>query len=370
MTKLLYITNQICGPGGLERVISIKTSYLVDNLDYQVHILTLNQGKEVLFYEFSTKITYHNIEVYGNIFQYVSAYKNGIKKIIQKICPDIILVCDDGLKGLLLPLILKKPCPIVYERHASKNIFKNSDTPNFFQNLKFKVLNFLMNLGAKKFDRFIVLTNGNLKEWNLNNLKVIPNPLSFYPKEKSSLKNKKVIAVGNHGFQKGFDRLLKSWELVIDKHPDWHLEIYGKIDKNRQHIKFAHKLRLTNNVSFFEPVKNIHDKYKEASIYALSSRSEGFGMVLIEAMAYGLPCVSYDCPSGPKDIIKDSQTGFLVENGNINLFSEKLTTLIDNFELRYHMGNSARLKAKMYMPDVIMSEWHSLFTSILENNKL
>tara|TARA_R110001583_G_scaffold107620_1_gene256223 strand:- start:7021 stop:8124 length:1104 start_codon:yes stop_codon:yes gene_type:complete len=363
--KLLYITNQICGAGGLERVLSIKATYLVDKLGYEVHIVTLNQNDKPLFYDFSSKIKHHDLFVKGNVFEYFKTYKFGLKSIIEKIQPDVISVCDDGLKGFFIPYITNKPCPMVYERHASKNIFKKRDRLSIYQSLKFKVLSLLMHIGAKTYDAFVVLTNDNLTEWNLSNLKVIPNPLSFYPKEKSNLINKRVISVGNHGFQKGFDRLLLSWKQVVNKHPDWVLEIYGKIDKEKKHIKLAEKLEISDNVSFFEPVKNIQDKYKEASIYTMSSRSEGFGMVLIEAMAYGLPCVSFDCPCGPKDIITEGEDGFLIQNGNINKFAEKLNALIENQELRFNLSTKARINAKNYLPNVIVPQWDKLFKSLL-----
>tara|TARA_R110002096_G_scaffold337215_1_gene530557 strand:+ start:1464 stop:2567 length:1104 start_codon:yes stop_codon:yes gene_type:complete len=363
--KLLYITNQICGAGGLERVLSTKASYLAENLEYDVHIITLNQGRASLFYDFSKKIKYHDLCVKGNIFEYFKSYKFGLKSKIKQIQPDIISVCDDGLKGFFTPYIVGKNCPMIYERHASKNIFKNSDRLGFVQNLKFKVLNKCMHFGARKYDVFVVLTNDNLTEWNLKNLRVLPNPLSFYPDQTAKLINKKVISVGNHGFQKGYDRLLQSWKLVLEKHPDWQLEIYGKIDAHEKHIKYAKELKINKNISFFKPVKNIHDKYKEASIYAMSSRSEGFGMVLIEAMAYGVPCIAFDCPCGPKDIITDNEDGFLVKNGDIAKFAEKLCVLIENQELRLKMGANARIKAKDFLPNKIVPQWDNLFKSLL-----
>ncbi|WP_445738573.1 glycosyltransferase family 4 protein [Mariniflexile sp.] len=363
--KILYITNGISGPGGLERVLSIKASYLAEKFGYKVHIITLNQGGASLFYDFSKKIEYHDIRVDGKIFEYYKKYRKGIKSTIKQIQPDIISVCDDGLKGFFIPYIIGKNCPMIYERHASKNIFKNRDQLRFFQNFKFKVLNKLMHFGARKYDAFVVLTNDNLTEWSLNNLKVIPNPLSFYPKAKATLINKKIIAVGNHGFQKGYDRLLLIWKSVINKHPDWQLEVYGKIDKEKKHIKLAEKLEISDNVLFYEPVKNIEVKYKGASIYVLSSRSEGFGMVLIEAMACGLPCVAFDCPCGPKDIITDGEDGFLIQNGNINEFAEKLNALIENQELRFNLSAKARINAKNYLPNVIVPQWDKLFKSLL-----
>ena len=99
--KILYITNGITGPGGLERVLSIKASYLADNFGYEVHIISLNEQNIPHFYKFSDKIIYHNIQTKGSYLTYLFSYLSGIKKIIKKINPDIISVCDDGLKGLL-----------------------------------------------------------------------------------------------------------------------------------------------------------------------------------------------------------------------------------------------------------------------------
>ena len=160
--KLLYITNGIKGSGGLERVLSIKASYLAESFGYKIHIITLNQGSASLFYNFSKKIEYHDLSVGGNIFKYYHTYRKGIKAIIKQIKPNVISVCDDGLKGFFLPYILGKPCAMIYERHASKNIFKNSDQLGYLQNFKFKVLNKLMHFGAVKYDVFVVLTNDNL----------------------------------------------------------------------------------------------------------------------------------------------------------------------------------------------------------------
>ena len=366
---LLYITNGINGSGGLERVLSIKASYLADIMGYNVHIIKLNQKNAPLFYKFSNKLIYHDIEVKGNIIKYLSDYRKGINSVVKSIRPDIISVCDDGYKGFYTPLIIGKHYPMVYERHASINIFKNTDRLSFIQNLKFKLLNKLMLLGARHYDAFVVLTKGNLKEWNLKNLHVIPNPLSFYPENQSSLKNKKVITVGNHGFQKGYDRLLKSWKQINNKYPDWQLEVFGKIDPDKKHIKLAETLSISDSVSFFNPVKNIQDKYNEASIYAMSSRSEGFGMVLIEAMAYGLPCVSFDCPNGPRDIITNKRDGFLIENGDIDTFSLKISALIEDEKLRVKMGGNARLKAEMYLPEKIIPQWDTLFSNLTNSNK-
>lgn len=365
--RLVYIVNRIDGPGGLERVLSIKASMLADHYGYDVHIVTLNQEENTLFYNFSPKLTYHNITVSGNPITYMYRYSSELKRVIKKLNPDIITVCDDGLKGFLVPLILGRPCPMIYERHVSKNIEIKQDKPSVFNKMitaaKFKIMNF----GGKFYTHFIVLTQGNLNEWNLKNIKVIPNPLSFYPEDKnvSTLLNKKVLAVGKHSFQKGYDRLLQSWKQVVEKFPDWTLDIYGTISEKEGLAKLANTLEINSSVNFYPPEKNIGEKYKETSIYVMSSRYEGFGMVLTEAMAYGVPCVSFDCHYGPSDIISDKENGLLVENHDIEGLANGINLLIENKETRMSMGKKARNDVQRYLPEKIVSDWNDLFKNLI-----
>jgi glycosyltransferase involved in cell wall biosynthesis len=366
--KLLYITNQICGAAGLERVLSIKASYLADKLNYEVHIITLNQYKTPLFYEFSDKLVHHDIIVKGNSFEYIKTYIIKLNAKVKEIKPDIISVCDDGLKGFLLPYILRKPCPMIYERHVSKNIEIQVNKVSFLKKIKTLLTYKMMNFAGSKFDKFVVLTEDNLKEWKLPNLKVINNPLSLYPTKTSNLSNKTVLAVGRQCYQKGYDLLLKSWKIIHEKHPDWKLEIYGKFEKGEPYKTIAKKLNIDDSVIFNEPIKNIGDAYQKSSIYVMSSRFEGFGMVLIEAMAYGVPCVSFKCPCGPEEIIDHNKNGVLVENGNIIKFAESIEKLINDEELRKQMGILAREKAKKYLPNEIMPNWDTLFRELIKSN--
>lgn len=367
--KLLYITNGINGAGGLERVLSIKASYLADHYDYDVTILSLNEGGNEPFYEFSSKIKSLSIPVLGNLVRYIKSYREGIKKVVGETNPDIILVCDDGLKAFFIPSILKTKIPIVYERHVSKEIEMNHEFP-FWKKALIQAKWKLMESLAQRFQKFVVLTQGNTKEWKtLKNLVVIPNPLSFFPEESSSLQTKKVIAVGKQGYQKGYDRLLPAWKMVQEKYPDWHLEIYGKIEPKANLKDIARNLKIRETVSFFPPEKDIKSKYLDASIYVMSSRYEGFGMVLIEAMACGLPCVSFDCNFGPSDIIRHDEDGLLVENGNIKALAEALFKLISHKHLRVEMGNSAKENVKRFRPETVVQEWDDLFKFLLDRKQ-
>ncbi len=362
--KLVYLTNHISGPGGLERVISLKANYLVRHFDYEIHIISLNEPNPDPFYEFDKNIFFHNVDVTGNPLSYIFKYITKIKKHIKQINPDVIAVCDDGLKGFFTPVIVNKPCPMIYERHVSRKIAVQTENQNIISKLFTKFQFALMDLLGKKYDCFVVLTDGNLKEWKFKNIKVIPNPLSFYPKEQSTLLNKNVLAVGKHGFQKGYDRLLKSWQLVHEIHPDWVLNIYGTIHERANLKQLSLDLNISNSVNFYAPVKNIAEKYRESSIYVMSSRYEGFGMVLTEAMAYGVPCISFDCPHGPADIINDGNDGILVANGDIQGLSRALIQLIEDPVQRKKMGGLARENVKRFAIENIAMEWDKLFTSL------
>lgn len=361
--KLLYITNAINGSGGLERVLSVKAGYLAEKMGYEVHILTLNNGHEKPFYDFSKAIILHDVNVSGNPFSYIRSYLSGIKTTIRKVSPSVIIVCDDGLKAFFLPAILGTATPIVYERHVSKNIEIGMNFGIWkliAARLKMKTMDVL----AGSFSRFVVLTEGNRKEWKNKNLQVIPNPLPFYPEESARLINKKVLAVGKQSYQKGYDRLLKSWQKVQQQNPGWQLEIYGKYDPLQQLEQLAERLGIAGTVHFFEPSADILTQYMESSVYVMSSRFEGFGMVLIEAMACGVPCVSFDCPYGPSDIITEGKDGFLAENGNTEDLAEKLNMLMEHPGLRSEMGLNAKANARRFLPGNIMEQWDELFKSI------
>lgn len=362
--KLLYITNGINGAGGLERVLSIKASYLSEHYGYEVMILTLNEIHPNSFYTFSPKVKLHSIAVAGKPVVYIKAYLKGIKQTVKEFQPDVISVCDDGLKGFFIPTLLKTTIPIIYERHVSKEIEMHHDFP-FWKKLLIKSKWKLMAFLANNFSKFVVLTNGNLNEWQLlKNLAVIPNPLSFYPESSSSLLNKKVIAVGKQCYQKGYDLLLDAWVSVSKKYPDWQLEIYGKKESESNLELLVENLNIQNSVNFYAPDKNIQEKYLEASIYVMSSRYEGFGMVLIEAMACGVPCVSFDCNYGPSDIIEKGVDGIVVSNGNTQELAKGICQLISDDELRNQMGAKAKENVKRYLPSTIVAQWDKLFKEL------
>lgn len=358
--RILYITNGVSASGGLERVLSIKASYFADVYNYDVAILTLNEKNKQPFYKFSNRIVFYNIEI-PNFRAYILNYFSGINNVVNKFNPDIISVCDDGLKGLFIPFWLKRGYKkIIYERHVSKTISFDQK-----KELRNRFYSRLMNLGANLFDAFIVLTNDNKEEWNgVKKIFVISNPLPFESNKVSTLKQKQVISVGRFEYQKGYDILLKIWKKIELKKLNWQLVIYGDGKLRKELMKQIIMMDL-RSVHLFSPTREIFKAYLSSSIYVMSSRYEGFGMVLIEAMSFGLPCVAFDCPCGPRNIIKNGKNGFLIELEDIDSYVEKLVQLMLDDKLREDLGKNATLSIDKYTPKSICAQWNNLFEQLL-----
>lgn len=357
--KLLYITNGITGSGGLERVLAVKASLLAEDFHYEVHLLSLNEIDKDAFFSFSPQLHFHSIAVLGNPMQYFLKYKNGIQKAVDAVKPDIISVCDDALKGFFLPQIIHTNAKWIHESHASLLLGdKGKGVP-----LKKKVQHQLKQFLGNSFSRIVLLSEGNRKEWTLKNLTVISNPLSFETEEISTLQNKKIIAVGSYSYNKGYDLLLKIWQKIETEFPEWELNIYGR--GTQENLERTTENLHLKNIKFHDPVLNIQTHYLESAIFVLSSRSEGFGMVIIEAMSCGLPVISFDCPHGPKDIITDNKDGFLIQNSNVDDFVDKLKLLMINYDLRQKMGEAAKEKSKSYKAKKIVKQWDELFKNLV-----
>ena len=361
--KILYIVPKINNADGIARVIAIKANYLIDNYGYEIAILTQNNGNAPLFHYFNKKIDILDMKLKGNLFSFLGSFKSQLNSRIKLINPDRIIVCDNGLKAFLIPFLVKSKIPLILEIHSSIFIEEQYNNQNFFLQIKSKLIYFYKQFGASKFDKFIVETQESIIEWKVKNGIVIPNPIWFSPDKTADLNQKNVIAVGRHVYEKGFDRLLEIWKKVLIKYPDWNLTIYGKNNPDFDLITLAKKLEIEKNITFCDPVKNINEKYLEASIYLMTSRFEGFGMVLIEAMASGLPCIAYDCPCGPRTIIENKTNGLLIENGNKNQFVQALENLIEDENQRFEMGKNAKSSINKYQIDAIMNSWNAVLKS-------
>lgn len=360
--RLLYIVPKIKTAGGVARVLAIKANYFVEHFGYEVHILSQNEENKMPFYEFDSDIIFHNMILKGNVFKFFNSFQKQINQKIKEIKPDVILVADNGLKAFVFPLNAKTKTPIVFECHGSKFVEEEVQKTNLISKSIQKVKYRFKDFGARKFTRIVALSDENLKEWNVENGIVIPNPCWIKSKKTADLKQKKVIAIARNSYEKGLDRLLLIWKEIGEKYPDWTLDIYtDDVDSLEQE---AIKLEIESGINYLHFVKNIQEKYLKSSICLMTSRTEGFPMVLLEAMASGLPCIAYDCPTGPRAIITNAENGFLIPDNNIEMYIEKFSFLIENEEVRIKFGLDAKENSKQYSVKKIMEQWKELLESL------
>ena len=218
---------------------------------------------------------------------------------------------------------------------------------------------------CQRYDRFVVLTNEDKEYWgDLDNIRVIPNARSFTFDKPAELIGKRVIAVGRFNFQKGYDRLIKAWAIVCKKVPDATLTVFGEGELKGNIQQMVEKLNLSDSVSLDKATEDIKIIYQNSSILVMTSHYEGLPMVLLEAQAAGLPIVSFACKCGPRDVIDDGVSGFLVDDGDIQVLADRIITLLDDQELRCTMGANAYHNSSNYDEVYVMDKWIELFNSL------
>ena len=372
--KIIYCIAGTCHSGGMERVLANKANYLTGH-GYEVVIVTTDQQGLPPFFPLAEQIrcidlginyeenngkSFANKLLHYPLKQY--RHKKRLAAILKQEKPDItvsmfcndagfITRINDGSKKVL-EIHFSKFKRLQYNR---KGLWRLADLWRSKQDEK----------TVRRFDKFVVLTEEDKGYWgNLPNITVIPNANTFATPQTAALENKKVIAVGRYTHQKGLERLIEAWHILSPEFPDWKLDIIGdgeERDKLQHLIRFYH---LEEQITLASPTKSIDKVYLDASVLAMPSRYEGLPMVLLEAQAFGLPIVSFACKCGPKDIVADGETGFLVEENDIEGLARQLAKVMKDKNLRKQMGRKAKEVSLRYAEDAVMAKWTALFDSL------
>jgi len=375
--KIIYCTHSTCNPGGMERVLLNKVTYLSQLPGWKVAVVTTDQNQRPPFYPFPEKVRMTDLGINYSEDNGKGAWKK-ITGYLRK---------RKEHKRKLTALLLKEKPDIVVSLYPSESSF----IPDIKDGSK-KVLElhyckfFRLQYGRKgllgwidklrtrqdeqivrRFDKFVVLTNEDRGYWgNLPNIEVIPNAAMHVSDAYSDVMNKRVIAVGRLDYQKGFDRLVQAWQLVrhTGKFTDWKLDIFGQGEWREMLQQMIDKAELQDSVRLNRPTKQIGEEYVKSDMLVMSSNYEGFPMVMIEAMACGLPVVSFDYKCGPKDIIQPGINGLLVPNGDIQALADAMMKVMEDEAYRKMLSLNARKVVDTYSEQAVMSQWIRLFTSI------
>ena len=208
-------------------------------------------------------------------------------------------------------------------------------------------------------DRAIVLTGSAIESYRRIGARPvhIPNPLGIVPSSRSSTSQKRILAIGRLTSQKGFDLLIRIWSKVSPTFPEWKLHIVGDGPEKESLVALVEHFEIEDSIAFFPSTTQIEQHYLSASIFVLTSRHEGLPVVLIEAQAFGLPIVAFDCPTGPREFITPG-SGYLVPPGDIDQFSERLSTLMASEQERIAMSHRALLNVQNYSIENVMHRWN------------
>lgn len=380
--KIVYCVPALYMPGGVERVLTSKVNYFAEMYGYDITVILTEGKNKQLFYKLSDKVQIINLDLnfeelwscsfLRKIFIYLKKqrhYKNKLSSELMRIRPDITI----SLLRREINFIKSIPdgSKKIGELHVNRANYRNFEVneANFIKNIfaKLWMKNLVRHL--RELDKFVVLTEEDKCHWNeLLNVVAIPNPLPFQMDKLSPLTSKRIVAVGRYVYQKGFDLLLQAWSIVEKHRADWNLAIYGQGDRE-PYEKQIDDLKIDRKrCHLYGPTNDIRREYLNSSIFAFSSRFEGFGMVLVEAMSCGLPVVSFDCPCGPKDIVTNGVDGFLVPNGNVGQFAEQLLRLMEHPEEMSYFSKKAHERSKYFYMDNISLRWKELFDTLIDSS--
>lgn len=257
-------------------------------------------------------------------------------------------------------------CIIIYNNMPHYPIFKNKNTHYLYilheRQKKFRTK-------YKYYDALIAinLEQKALLEKHHKNVIYIPNFLPKMPDAITNHQQKVVLFLGRFSKEKGGLRLIDIWKKVQEdgEFKDWKLIIVGEGVQKEQIEDKIKALHLSTSIIIKPFTKEVEKEYLSASIYAMTSHKEGFGMVLIESASYALPSVAFDITSGPSDIIENEKSGFLIEDGNLQEFAKKLQLLMRDENLRKTMGENAKIHTKKHFSkELVLQKWQDLFHSL------
>ncbi|MBO6170240.1 MAG: glycosyltransferase family 4 protein [Bacteroidales bacterium] len=377
--KIAYCLDEINSIGGIERVTIAKANALSRIDGNEVFLLVAFRGKEKPALKIAPAVSVIYLGVKYDaprslsrlreilfILRTMKEHKRKLEQCLNRIAPDVVISVGMSEKHLLQKKAIASNPVLIREFHFPLNYRQKQAESLFEKGLALAGDFWERRRDLKNYDKIVSLTEEDLVEnWHRDGrIAIIPNPLPSAPSRVSNLNNKVVITAGRLVRQKNYSSLISAWRYVNERHPDWKLKIFGEGGLQAKLRAQIDNAGLSASVQLCGTTHHILEEMADSSIFVLSSLFEGLPLSILEAMACGLPVVSYACPCGPKDIISDGKDGFLVDPGDEKGLALRLSSIIEDEALRYEMGRAAKAKSVRFSPEIISEKWMALFNEL------
>lgn len=361
MKNICFLNGDMSRSGGTERVTSIIANELSKNDKFNIHVLSTTNETKTSFFELNEKIKQARIlkDKQVNFKEHYFKVVKGIRQYIKKNDIDVLIDVDLISDLFSIPATRLTKTKLISWEHF--HIYNNNGS---------KLRDIARKLAARHSDYIITLTekdkNNYIEKLNIRNkIDYIYNPIIKADEVTCDINSKQIISVGMLRHVKGFDMLCDVANEVLHKNKDWKWIILGEgedrplLEEKIKKYNLREKLILKGNVS------NVEYYYKNSSIYVMTSRFEGLPMTLLEAKSYKMPIVSFDCLTGPSDIVTNNKNGFLIESENIYKMTTQLDKLINNSKLRNEFHKYVDYDIDKFSIDRIIEKWIEVLENVI-----
>lgn len=345
--KIVYELERLSVYGGMQRIMVEKACWWADALGYDVTLLVVYRDESPAAFPVSDRIRIVRLGLTRAISVFAPL---AIDRAVRRLAPDILVTCH--VWGALACRLRTHRAKVVYEAHVPRPAMHHQ---------------WAIGVAERYADAVVTLTRGDAANYaQARRVEVIPNFVDISPARTPDYNARRCIGVGRLSFEKDFSTMLRVWRAITSP-SDWTLDIYGDGPERADLERQIAELGLEGRVVLHAPTRHIAECYAQSSLCLVTSRFEGFGLVMAEAMACGLPVVAFDCPYGPRDLVADGHNGRLIPMADTQAMVEAVASLMASLELRERMGQAGVALSASYSKDSVMEQWQHLFESLLSS---